>query len=99
MRDQPVNIIGAGLAGALLAMLLARRGFKVNLFEKRPDPRSTLAEHGRSINLALAARGIRALERAGMMDAHAARCSSDARPDDSRALRRHFAAALRPARA
>ncbi len=67
MRDQPVNVIGAGLAGALLAVLLARRGFKVNLFEKRPDPRSTLAEHGRSINLALAARGIRALERAGMM--------------------------------
>ena len=64
----PVNIIGAGLAGALLALLLARRGFKVTLFERRPDPREAEAEGGRSINLALAARGIRALERAGVMD-------------------------------
>jgi kynurenine 3-monooxygenase len=67
MRDQPVNIVGAGLAGALLAVLLARRGFRVNVFEKRSDPRTAQAEHGRSINLALAARGIRALERAGAM--------------------------------
>jgi kynurenine 3-monooxygenase len=64
----PVNIVGAGLAGALLALLLARRGFKVTLFERRPDPREAEAEGGRSINLALAARGIRALERAGVMD-------------------------------
>lgn len=68
MRAQPVNIIGAGLAGALLAVLLAKRGFKVQVFEKRSDPRSSNAERGRSINLALAARGIRALERAGLMD-------------------------------
>jgi kynurenine 3-monooxygenase len=68
MRAQPVNIIGAGLAGALLAILLARRGFAVTVYEKRSDPRNTLAENGRSINLALAARGIRALERARMMD-------------------------------
>jgi kynurenine 3-monooxygenase len=64
----PVNIVGAGLAGALLALLLAKRGFKVTLFERRPDPREADAEGGRSINLALAARGIRALERAGVMD-------------------------------
>ena len=64
----PVNIVGAGLAGALLTLLLARRGFKVTLFERRPDPREAEAEGGRSINLALAARGIRALERAGVMD-------------------------------
>jgi kynurenine 3-monooxygenase len=63
-----VNIVGAGLAGALLALLFAKRGFKVRLFERRPDPRETDAEVGRSINLALAARGIRALERAGVMD-------------------------------
>jgi kynurenine 3-monooxygenase len=63
-----VSIVGAGLAGALLALLLARRGFKITLFERRPDPRETDAEGGRSINLALAARGIRALERAGVMD-------------------------------
>lgn len=68
MRHRPVNIVGAGLAGALLAVLLARRGFKVNLFEKRADPLHSPPESGRSINLALAARGIRALERAGVME-------------------------------
>ncbi|MGA7537532.1 MAG: NAD(P)/FAD-dependent oxidoreductase [Steroidobacteraceae bacterium] len=66
--DRPINIVGAGLAGALLAVLLARRGFAIDLYERRPDPRSTAGERGRSINLALAARGIVALERAGMME-------------------------------
>ncbi len=66
--DTPINIVGAGLAGALLAVLLARRGFAVRLFERRPDPRRSVAERGRSINLALAARGIAALEHAGVMD-------------------------------
>ena len=65
---QTVNIVGAGLAGALLAVLLARRGFRATLFDRRPDPRESDAASGRSINLALAARGIRALERAGVMD-------------------------------
>jgi kynurenine 3-monooxygenase len=64
----PVNIVGAGMAGALTAVLLARRGCKVTLYERRPDPREANAESGRSINLALAARGIVALERAGVMD-------------------------------
>ena len=63
-----VNIIGAGLAGALLAVLLARHGFAVALYERRPDPRQARPERGRSINLALAARGIRALERAKVME-------------------------------
>jgi kynurenine 3-monooxygenase len=62
-----VNIVGAGLAGALMALLLARRGSAVTLYERRPDPRQAEPERGRSINLALAARGIRALERAGVM--------------------------------
>src|SRR5262245_34460542 len=66
--NDPVNLVGAGLAGALLAVLLARRGFAIRLFERRPDPRQKEQERGRSINLALAARGIRALERAGLMD-------------------------------
>jgi len=66
--EQPVNIVGAGLAGALLAVLLARRGFAVDLYDRRPDPRLAESERGRSINLALAARGIAALERAGMME-------------------------------
>jgi kynurenine 3-monooxygenase len=67
-QQQALNIVGAGLAGALLAVLLARRGYQITLYDRRPDPRETTAEGGRSINLALAARGIRALERAGVMD-------------------------------
>jgi kynurenine 3-monooxygenase len=68
LQQHPINVVGAGLAGALLAVLLARRGFSINLYDRRPDPRTTTAEGGRSINLALAARGIRALDRAGVMD-------------------------------
>jgi kynurenine 3-monooxygenase len=64
---QPLNLVGAGLAGSLLALLLARRGFAVTLYDRGSDPRATVAAAGRSINLALAARGIRALERAGVM--------------------------------
>lgn len=64
---RPVNIIGAGLAGTLLAIMLARRGHTVIVRERRKDPRVTSEERGRSINLALAARGIRALEHAGVM--------------------------------
>jgi len=67
LAARSVNIVGAGLAGALLALLLARRGLRVTLYERRADPRQTQPERGRSINLALAARGIRALERAGIM--------------------------------
>ena len=63
-----VNIIGAGLAGSLLAILLGRRGFKVTVYERRPDPRVANANGGRSINLALAARGILGLDLAGVLD-------------------------------
>ncbi len=66
--NQPVTIVGAGLGGALLAVLLARRRFSVRLYDRRPDPRRGNTARGRSINLALAARGMRALERAGVMD-------------------------------
>ncbi|HNS28067.1 MAG TPA: NAD(P)-binding protein, partial [Steroidobacteraceae bacterium] len=62
----PVNIVGAGLAGTLLAIVLARRGFRVEVFERRADPRLRAEERGRSINLALAARGLRGLEVAGV---------------------------------
>ena len=67
MRRQAVNIAGGGLAGCLLAVLLARRGIAVTVFERRSDPRGHAVESGRSINLALAARGIHALERADLM--------------------------------
>ena len=67
-EPQAVNIIGAGLAGSLLAILMARRGFRVTVYEKRGDPRLAAVDSGRSINLALAARGIRGLERAGVLE-------------------------------
>ena len=63
-----VNIIGAGLAGSLLAILLAKRGFAVTVYERRPDPRVTTVDAGRSINMALAARGIRGLSLAGVLE-------------------------------
>ncbi|HWY94573.1 MAG TPA: NAD(P)/FAD-dependent oxidoreductase [Steroidobacteraceae bacterium] len=65
--DRPaVRIIGAGPTGALLAILLQRRGHAVELYETRPDPRGRPPESGRSINLALADRGIHALQLAGV---------------------------------
>jgi kynurenine 3-monooxygenase len=64
-----VTIIGAGLVGALLAALLAQRGFPVEVFERRPDPRVHGFLGGRSINLALAERGLAALRKAGLADA------------------------------
>ena len=66
--SRPVTIAGAGLAGALLATLLARQGWQVEVFEKRPDPRLRAYEGGRSINLALAERGLHALRQAGLQD-------------------------------
>jgi kynurenine 3-monooxygenase len=62
-----VGIAGAGLAGPLLAVYLSRRGHDVTLYERRPDPRLAGAA-GRSINLALSARGIDALERVGLAE-------------------------------
>ncbi len=65
---QTITLIGAGLVGSLLAVLLAKRGFRVEVFERRPDMRRTDISAGRSINLALANRGIYPLEQAGLMD-------------------------------
>ena len=67
--DSTVTIIGAGLAGTLLGILLARRRQRVRVYERLPDLRREQITAGKSINLALAARGIRALERAGVMEA------------------------------
>ncbi len=64
-----IRLVGAGPSGALLAVLLARRGLEVELYESRPDFRQLPAGAGRSINLALADRGIHALKAAGVFDA------------------------------
>src|SRR5688500_4157532 len=61
-----VCIIGAGLAGSLLAIYLARRGMSVDVFEARGDMRLENIAAGRSINLALSDRGIAALREVGM---------------------------------
>src|SRR6516165_10857974 len=66
--EPPVVIVGAGQAGALLACYLGRAGRRVDVYEKRPDPRQGEAERGRSINLALSVRGIHALRELGLAD-------------------------------
>src|SRR6478672_8151257 len=61
-------LIGSGLAGGLLAANLGRRGYEVDLYERRADPREGNMVGGRSINLALSTRGIHALEQIGIAD-------------------------------
>lgn len=61
-------IVGAGLGGSLMATLLGRAGHRVELLERRPDPRSGAVEAGRSINLAISARGLHALGEVGLRD-------------------------------
>lgn len=61
-----ITIIGAGLAGSLLAIRLAQKGYAVQVFEKRPDMRKAAVVAGRSINLALSNRGIKALKLVGL---------------------------------
>ena len=59
-------LIGSGLAGGLLAAFLGKRGYEVDLYERRSDPREGNLVGGRSINLALSTRGIHALEQLGI---------------------------------
>src|SRR5262252_1566589 len=61
-------LIGSGLAGGLLAAYLGRRGYEVDLYERRSDPREGNIVGGRSINLAISTRGIHALEQIGIAD-------------------------------
>ncbi|MFN4082651.1 MAG: FAD-dependent oxidoreductase [Bacteroidia bacterium] len=63
---QKITIVGGGLAGSLAAIYMAKRGFEVNLFERRPDMRKTNIYQGKSINLALSTRGLFALEKIGL---------------------------------
>ena len=64
--SEKINIIGGGLSGSLMAIYLAKRGFEINLFERRPDMRKNKISAGKSINLALSTRGLQALEKVGL---------------------------------
>jgi kynurenine 3-monooxygenase len=68
MNRKNIAIVGAGLVGSLLAIYLSKRGFRVSLFERRADMRTGGAEAGRSINLALSTRGLRALDELGLAE-------------------------------
>ena len=61
-----IAIVGAGLVGSLLSIYLAKRGYKVTMFERRNDMRNQDIGGGRSINLALSNRGLKALQEAGL---------------------------------
>jgi len=66
--DSPIAIVGGGLVGSLEAVYLARRGFDVTVYERLPDIRAIRDAGGRSINLVVASRGVRALEQVGLKD-------------------------------
>jgi kynurenine 3-monooxygenase len=67
-KEKDIVIVGAGLVGSLLSIYLARRGYKVHLYERRGDMRKEKMSAGRSINLALSDRGLLALEKVGLAD-------------------------------
>jgi kynurenine 3-monooxygenase len=66
MAEQRIALIGGGLAGPLLSIYLAKRGFNVDVYERRSDMRRSGSMEGRSINLALSTRGIHALREVGL---------------------------------
>jgi kynurenine 3-monooxygenase len=63
-----ITVVGAGLVGSLVSIYLAKRGYKVDVYERRPDMRKANIIAGRSINLALSDRGWRGLEGVGIAD-------------------------------
>lgn len=66
--EKKVTLVGAGLIGSLLSIYLAKRGYKVAVYERRPDMRKATAYAGKSINLALSDRGWRGLEGVGIAE-------------------------------
>ncbi|CAN5389577.1 NAD(P)/FAD-dependent oxidoreductase [soil metagenome] len=63
-----IAIVGTGLVGSLLSIYLKKRGYQVSVYERRPDMRRGGAAAGRSINLALSNRGLRALQEVGLAE-------------------------------
>jgi kynurenine 3-monooxygenase len=68
-REKEIIILGAGLVGSLFSIYMSRRGYKVNIYERRPDMRKENIPAGRSINLALSDRGWKGLKGAGIEEA------------------------------
>ncbi|MGZ5242545.1 MAG: FAD-dependent oxidoreductase [Bacteroidia bacterium] len=68
MEEKKYCIIGAGLVGSLLSVILAQRGLHVDVWERRPDLRGVELQGGRSINLALSTRGLKALQTIGLAE-------------------------------
>jgi kynurenine 3-monooxygenase len=65
-KSENVAIVGAGLVGSLLSIYMAKRGYNVSAFDRRPDIRKMKVVQGKSINLALSERGWRGLQAAGV---------------------------------
>lgn len=65
-KPQSISIVGAGLVGSLLSIYLVRRGYTVTVYDRRYDMRSHMLGGGRSINMALSNRGLRALSEVGL---------------------------------
>lgn len=65
---EKITLVGAGLAGSLLSVYLAKKGYEVKIYERRPDMRKTGVSGGKSINLALSTRGIHALKEVGLYE-------------------------------
>ena len=61
--SKKVTIVGAGLVGSLCAIYMSKRGYKVEVYERRKDLRSEIITAGKSINLALSERGWSALKK------------------------------------
>ena len=59
-------IVGAGLVGSLWACFLAKQGYRVDVYERRSDLRDIEMDAGKSINLALSDRGLKALSKVGL---------------------------------
>ncbi|KAA3440124.1 FAD-dependent oxidoreductase [Rufibacter hautae] len=67
-KTTQLSVMGGGLVGCLLSLYLAKQGYRVDVYERRPDLRRTDLGGGRSINLALSDRGWRALETIGIAE-------------------------------
>ena len=69
MKGERIVIVGAGLVGSVMAVCLADRGFAVDVYERSPDIRRSNLDAGKSINITLCERGLKALDAVGAGDA------------------------------